>query len=173
MTAVPRVKEKYILAGCCNPVPDAKIVGYFSHDDFLKVHDAGCSNLDKVEAERLVMLEWQEILAPIEDLPDVDISELDELDFAILKHHREYGIDYSLVVARKLVIDKETAFERHRKLRDLRLIERIDARMVQYRKGIVDNRWIKHRNHTYYGLTSRGERSLDYYESQRNRNEGS
>jgi len=35
---------------------------------------------------------------------------------------------------------------------------------MQYRKGIVDNKWVKHRNHTYYKLTEKGTKYLDYFE---------
>jgi len=33
--------------------------------------------------------------------------------------------------------------------------------MIRYRKGIVDGKWIKHRHHTYYALTQKGNRVLD------------
>ncbi|MFH2049803.1 MAG: DUF2250 domain-containing protein, partial [bacterium] len=76
---------------------------------------------------------------------------------------REYGVDYSLVVARKLNIPKQAAFDCHKKLREMGLLERVKPLIIQYRKGIVDNKWIKHRNHTYYDLTDKGKSYLDCY----------
>ena len=60
-------------------------------------------------------------------------------------------------------LDKQTVFDRHRKLREMGLLERVTATMVRYRKGIVDNKWIKHRNHTYFDLTDRGRKYLHHY----------
>ena len=48
-------------------------------------------------------------------------------------------------------------------MREMGLLERVEPLIIQYRKGIVDNKWIKHRNHTYYGLTSKGESYLRYH----------
>jgi predicted transcriptional regulator len=78
------------------------------------------------------------------------------------------GIDYSLMVAAELRIEPQTAFERHDKLRRLGLIQRVNAVMVQYRKGIAKNKWIKHRNHTYYDLTEKGKKYYRYFK-ERNR----
>ena len=89
---------------------------------------------------------------------------LRKVDFAGLKHHLDYGFDYSLVLAKKLNIDKQEAFNLHKKLRELGLIERVEPKIIQYRKGIVDNKWIKHRNHTYYNLTDKGTKYLEYSE---------
>ncbi|MBD3404228.1 DUF2250 domain-containing protein [candidate division GN15 bacterium] len=152
----PRLKEPYVRARCCRPSPPDAIVGYYSHDNVLKVHDAACANLAKAERQRLVTLVWDDILAPDDDGPGEDFADLDATDFAILAHHRDLGIDYSLKVAAKLNIDKQLAFDRHRKLRDMGLLQRVEPVMVQYRKGVVDNKWIKHRNHTYYELTDKG-----------------
>ena len=159
-----QLKENYILANCCHPEPPERLIGYFSHDGMLKVHRDTCPNLNKADQGRLVELEWSEILAPEAFEPDQDFSTLDATDFAVLGHHRDLGIDYSLKLARDLNISKETAFECHRKLRDMGLLERVEPTMVQYRKGVVDNKWIKHRNHTYYDLTDKGRAYLMYYE---------
>ena len=51
-------------------------------------------------------------------------------------------------------------FVRHRRLRDPGLLRRVQPRIIQYRKGIVDGTWIKHRNHTCYGLTDMGKAVL-------------
>jgi len=159
-----QLKENYILANCCHPRPPEPLIGYFSHDGVLKVHKEDCPNLQHTDRERLVGLKWAEILAPETFQPDDDFDELDETDFGVLRHHGNLGIDYSLKLARDLNIAKETAFERHRKLSDMGLIERVEPTMVQYRKGVVDHKWIKHRNHTYYDLTPKGKSYLEYHE---------
>ncbi len=163
MTASPKLKDDYILANCCRPELSDRIVGYYSHVKVLKVHRVDCANLQKVAAARLVVLVWDEILAPPDFRPDDDYAELDETDFAVLEHHERLGIDYSLKMARDVEITKEKAFDRHHKLRDLGLLERVDATMVQYRKNVVAHKWIKHRNHTYYDLTDKGRGYLAYF----------
>lgn len=160
-----RIKEDYSLSKCCSPEPNDPITGYYSYDAVIKVHKVDCPNLQSVEPERLLTLKWNDLLIEKESFqPESDYSSLEEIDFLILQHHKEYGIDYSLVVARKLTIPKQEAFDRHKKLKELELIQRVDATMVQYRKGIVDNKWIKHRNHTYYDLTEKGNNYLTYYQ---------
>jgi len=156
----PRLKEKYTIARCCLPAREQEIVGYFSFDDFIKVHRSDCANLAKVDPTRLVALEWDDILSDPEPGPVAETEELDEIDIAILRHHRDYDIDYSLKVARVLGIERQAAFERHQKLRNLGLLERVEALMVRYRKNITRNKWIKHRNHTYYRLTAKGSACL-------------
>jgi len=163
MIDTPLLKEKYMLAKCCRPHPDEAIVGYFSHDDVIKVHRRGCANLSKTETERLIALKWRDILRQTPTGPGQDYSELDETDFAVLKHHRDYDIDYSLMVAKMLRLPRREAFERHQKLRNLDLLERVDAVMVRYRKTTARNKWIKHRNHTYYRLTEKGSHYLDFW----------
>ena len=157
------MKEPYILARCCNPQLSDALVGYHSFETAIKVHRADCVNLSRTDPERLVRLSWSEIQAPEEFHPGDDYRELDTVDFTVLEHHDRMGLDYSLVVARAVQISKSEAFERHRKLCDLGLIERVDKVMIRYRKGVVDNKWIKHRNHTYYDLTNRGRAYLAYF----------
>ena len=158
-----KLQEKYILAKCCSPQLSDDIVGYFSFDDFIKVHRQDCPNLKKAESERLIMLKWNDILAPEEFEPDNDYNDLHPEDFKILQHHRDYGVDYSLKVANMLHLPKQTVFDSHKKMRDMELLIRVEPTMIQYRKGVVDNKWIKHRNHTYYELTDKGNQYLDYY----------
>ncbi len=161
----PRLKEDYTLARCCSPTPPEPIVGYYSWDNVLKVHRVDCESLARVEPDRLVTLEWDDILADPEPTPDpVVIDEIDAQDLAILKHHRAYGIDYSLKVARMLGLEKQKVFDIHQKLRDMELLERVEPRIVQYRKGHVKGKWIKHRNHTYYDLTDKGRLYLEHLE---------
>ncbi len=169
MTDTPRLKEDYILSKCCTPGIGDDITGYYSYNNILKVHRCDCPNLNKAEPERLVKLSWDDILlSETDDTPDDDYTTLDITDFRILEHHARYGVDYSHVVARKLNLSKETAFERHNKLRSMGLLTRVEPRIIQYRKGIVDNKWIKHRNHTYYDLTEKGRRYLQFYQSDSN-----
>lgn len=163
MSDIP-IKDNYSLSNCCTPVPDDEISGYYSHDNVIKVHKKTCENLKNVPSERLLSLLWNDILTVIKIFtPDKDFKTLDNTDFLILKHHADYGIDYSHVVARRIHIAKQEAFNRHKRLRDLGLIERVEPKIVQYRKGIVDNKWIKHRNHTYYDLTEKGNAYLAFY----------
>ena len=163
-----KLQEKYILSKCCSPSPGNEIVGYFSHDDLIKVHAKDCPNLAKADPSRVVSLKWDEIRSAETSEPKQDYEQLEGTDFDILKHHRDYDIDYSLKVARVLNIDKQEAFNRHQKLREMGLLERVDALMVQYRKKVADNKWIKHRNHTYYRLTDKGGRYLEYYLNRKN-----
>ena len=164
-----RLKEQYTLARCCSPSRDDRIVGYYSHDRFLKVHRHDCPSFSKVDPARLVPLSWDDILEHDESPPEVDYNDLDSDDIAVLGHHLEYGIDYSLKVAQVLGLDKQAAFDRHHKLRGLGLLQRVEPRIVQYRKGIVDNKWIKHRNHTYYDLTPKGKSCIELYRNAGNR----
>ncbi len=161
-----RLKEDYMLAKCCRPRPDEKIRGYCSHDSLIKVHKSGCPNLAKAEPGRLVHLEWEEIIAPPSFRPGLDYEKLDQVDFRILKHHSKIGVDYSLKVARVLHLDRQTVFDCHDKLHKMGLVQRVEARMIQYRKNIVKGKWIKHRNHTYYDLTEKGYRYLDFHDEQ-------
>lgn len=163
MAAPPKLKDKYTLARCCRPSPEDSIIGYYSFDDVLKVHAVNCPNLNKADPERLVKLIWSDILAEPEPAPENDYNELEATDFAVLRHHRDYDIDYSLKVAAVLRIDKQEAFDRHKKLTESGLLERVPAVMVRYRKNTAPNKWIKHRNHTYYRLTAKGRRYLEHW----------
>ncbi|UCC44302.1 MAG: DUF2250 domain-containing protein [Candidatus Zixiibacteriota bacterium] len=148
-------------------MPDKPIIGYHSYEKVLRVHLEGCPSLLKVAPERLVHLNWADILADDLFRPEKDYETLDPLDFRVLQHHREYGIDYTLVVARAVGMTKQQAFDCHHKLRELGLLQRVNARIVQYRKGIAEHKWIKHRNHTYYEITDKGQKYLDYHLSRR------
>lgn len=163
----PRLKEGYRLAGCCSPRPDDSIRGYFSYDNVIVVHKASCLNLAGTDQARLLSLSWEEISERNEDEPEEDFYQLDKLDFDILKHHEEMGVDYSLMVASILNIEPDQAFERHKKLKALKLLKRVEKVMIRYRTNIVDNKWIKHRNHTYYQITPKGEKYLEFFLSQK------
>lgn len=155
------LKEDYILAKCCNPVESDSIIGYYSFDNFIKVHKADCPNVNITDQERLMTLQWPDIIITDVFVPESDYKELDEIDFMVMNHHKIYGVDYSLKVAAMLSIDKKAVFDSHKKLRGMKIIERVKALMIQYRKGIAKNKWIKHRNHTYYNLTDKGKKYLE------------
>lgn len=157
------LKREYILANCCKPTRGDKIIGYYSFNNVLKVHKTDCPSLLKADPARLVRLDWNDILAPENFRPESDFAELTELDFKILKHHMDWGVDYSLKVAAMHHLEKQTVFDIHLKLREMGLLNRVRPVMMQYRKGIAKNKWIKHRNHTYYELTDKGRDYLDYY----------
>ncbi len=156
-------KDSYILARCCSPQDGDSLTGYYSHDNIIKVHKSDCPNLSGADPESLITLVWTDIMQSGDSRPDKDYSLLDEIDFRILAHHQKMGIDYSLAVAAILNLDGKTVFDRHRRLRQMALLERVQPVMVQYRKNIVNNKWIKHRNHTYYDLTSKGRNYLKYH----------
>jgi hypothetical protein len=157
-----RIREQYLLANCCNPSPETAIVGYHSHADCIKIHTADCRNLAGLEQERLIPLDWNDVIVREEFVPDDLYRSLEDDDFRILIWHLEVGLDYSLQVAHSLRMDPKVVFNRHAKLRELGLLTRVPKVMIQYRKGIVDNKWIKHRNHTYYNLTDRGRQFAKY-----------
>lgn len=167
MTEPIRLKEKYQLAKCCQPARSGPITGYFSFDDIIKVHASSCPNLEKAPPDRLVRLDWSEVLAPDEFRPDERYDQLGPNDFMILEHHDRMGVDYSLKVAADLNLPKQELFERHKRLREMKLLERVEPVMIRYRKGIVPNKWIKHRNHTYYELTQTGKKLLEYHRKNR------
>jgi hypothetical protein len=166
-----KVNDGYKLARCCSPQPPERIAGYFSHNNLIVVHRSDCPNLLKVEPERLLSLSWDEISKREKGEPEEDYLKLDLLDFGILRHHQEMGIDYSLVVAESLKVDLQQMFERHRKLRNMKLLRRVERVMIRYRKNIVKNKWIKHRNHTYYEITPKGRRYLEHFVSQHDKPE--
>jgi hypothetical protein len=160
--------EGYKRANCCKPEPNDPISGYYSYNNEMIVHKSDCLNLQKVEEARRIKLKWADILDDEPAAPDEDFYELDELDFKILNHHKIYGVDYSLKVAGVLHADKKSVFESHSRLREMNLLERVKKLIIQYRKGIVDNKWIKHRNHTYYELTEKGKLYLEYHQQNKN-----
>jgi hypothetical protein len=161
----------YKLAKCCSPQVGERIVGYFKEDGVIAVHRSGCPSVQNVRSERLLEVTWQDIQAEaakvsVEEI-DPTVSGLDETDYLILKHHQELGIDYSIMVADTLGIPLEEAHKRHRKLRELGGLKRVEKLMIQYRKNIVKGKWMKHRNHTYYELTPKGERWIRWFEKNR------
>lgn len=161
------LKAGYKVARCCCPKPNDPIIGYHSHEKVVVVHGSSCDNLNKVESKRLIQVSWADILEKEKDTPGSDYHELDEVDFRMLQHHKRMGVDYSLMVANILSINPEEAFVRHKKLRAAKLLRRVQKVMIRYRENVVDSKWIKHRNHTYYQITPKGERYLDFFISKK------
>lgn len=164
------IELTYKIAKCCTPQEGNPITGYFKEDGTIAVHDATCSTVQDLRTERLLKVTWNEIRAT-EAPPDSialpsEFAELDETDYFILKHHQELGMDYSIVVAETLRIPLEEMHQRHRKLRNMGGLKRVEGRIIHYRKNIVKGKWIKHRNHTYYELTSEGRTWIQAFENQ-------
>jgi len=162
---------RYHLSKCCNPQLGDEIIGYFRGDRAFSVHRVDCPNLRGVPQGRLVEMTWEEIEGkgveePIDDL----FFDLEDQDFRILHHFKVYSLDYAYPVSQKTGIRLQETFRRLRRLRELGAIGRVSRLMIQYRKGIVRRKWIKHRNHTYYTLTSLGEKMLAYREKGRDDN---
>jgi hypothetical protein len=158
----------YKLAQCCAPEAKEGIIGYFREDGTITVHRSDCASVQHLRLERLLEVTWEEIHAaetPSEtETADLTFDQLDEVDYLILKHHQEFGLDYSIVVSEMLGLPLEETHKRHRKLRELGGLKRVERRMIQYRKNIVKGKWIKHRNHTYYELTPKGDRWVRSFE---------
>ncbi|RKU37541.1 hypothetical protein C6495_01905 [Candidatus Poribacteria bacterium] len=157
----------YKIAKCCAPQPETPVIGYFKEDSTITVHHAECSAVKSLRAERLLKVSWQEIRAaevPHEIPLAPEFAELDETDYFVLKHHQEFGMDYSIVVAEALQIPLDEMHRRHRKLRALGGLKRVEGRIIHYRKNIVKGKWIKHRNHTYYELTPDGKTWIEAFE---------
>lgn len=157
----------YQIAKCCTPQPETPVIGYFKENGTITVHHAACASVQDLRTERLLKVSWQEIQAaevPPEAPLAPEFDELDETDYFVLKHHQEFGMDYSIVVAETLQIPLEEMHRRHRKLRDLGGLKRVEGRIIHYRKNIVKGKWIKHRNHTYYELTPDGKTWIEAFE---------
>ncbi len=48
----------YHLAGCCNPIPGEAIIGVVTRGKGIKIHRQECQNLEKVECDRLIPVNW-------------------------------------------------------------------------------------------------------------------
>ena len=159
----------YKLAQCCSPEAEESIIGYFKEDGTVTVHWSDCASVQQLRLERLLEVTWSEIHAaekPTDiETEDSTFDKLDEVDYLILKHHQEFGLDYSIVVSDMLGLPLEETQKRHRKLRELGGLKRVEKRIIQYRKNIVKGKWIKHRNHTYYELTPKGDRWIRLFEA--------
>ena len=161
----------YHLSKCCNPQKGDRIIGYFREDKTFSVHRLDCPNLSQIPPQRLVEITWEEIEGQKDEEPvDALFFDLDDQDFRILYHFKVYGLDYAYPIYQKTGIGLQETFRKLRRLRELGTIARVPKVMIQYRKGIVDGKWIKHRNHTYYDLTPLGEKMIAYREKGRGEN---
>ena len=91
----------YKLAQCCSPETGEGIIGYFKEDGTVAVHRSDCASVPRLRSERLLEVTWEEIHAA-ETSSDIEtedptVDQLDETDYLILKHHQEFGLDYSIV----------------------------------------------------------------------------
>ncbi len=159
---------KYKLSNCCSPVLGDTIVGYLKDSGEISVHKEVCQNITNLQAERILHITWEDIQDyknyDAEEKIDEDFYLLEDVDYRILKHHQQMGIDYSIAVARDVGIPLEDCFKAHRNLKDMNFLKRVEKVMIRYRKNTVKHKWIKHRNHTYYELTEKGEKFIEFYE---------
>ncbi|MEI8172317.1 MAG: bifunctional (p)ppGpp synthetase/guanosine-3',5'-bis(diphosphate) 3'-pyrophosphohydrolase [Deltaproteobacteria bacterium] len=56
LTGIEDVMVRY--ARCCHPIPGDEILGYISRGRGLTVHTANCMNVEEVDTERIVDVEW-------------------------------------------------------------------------------------------------------------------
>jgi len=57
--------HKYVIAGCCNPIPGDSVVGFMASDGTIAIHKKSCPVANNVAAkhgDRIVMPKWDEAL---------------------------------------------------------------------------------------------------------------
>jgi GTP diphosphokinase / guanosine-3',5'-bis(diphosphate) 3'-diphosphatase len=54
---MPNVMLKF--ARCCEPLPGEEIIGYVTHGRGITIHAARCSNIRKMERERIIRADWE------------------------------------------------------------------------------------------------------------------
>ncbi len=91
-------------------------------------------------------------------------DELKEIELKILKYHKLMGADYSKLISHRFGISLNEAMEIHKNLFDLGFLEKVSGRIVNYHTNVKRLKTIKHRNHTYYVLSRKGELFLREYE---------
>ena len=96
-----------------------------------------------------------------EDFSQLDLS---DIELKVLKYHEVMGADYSKLISHRLGLKLCEAMELHRKLYRLGLLERVTGRIVDYHTNLKRRKTIKHRNHTYYALSKKGDHLLREYE---------
>ena len=75
-----RLREGYLIVNCFRPESGDSIIGYYSHENYIKGHRATCRNLDKAEKERLIYLSWAEIIAGEKYTVALSTAALDKID---------------------------------------------------------------------------------------------
>lgn len=91
--------------------------------------------------------------------------ELSELELRILKYHKIMGPDYSKLISYRFHITLQEAFDIHKKLFDIGLLEKVSAPIINYHSKDKRLKTLKHRNHTYYELSRLGKLLLRDYEN--------
>lgn len=87
------------LAGCCNPIPGEAIIGVVTRMRGITIHQQGCPNVDRVEGERLIPVNWNATNSETRRAPtytvQVQIEALDRVGVLkdILLHLSEHGIN--------------------------------------------------------------------------------
>ena len=82
----------------------------------------------------------------------------DALDLEILAYLRQLGPDYAKLLSFRFARPLEEMRARLEALLAAGLIERVEGRIVKYYHRRV--KAVKHRNHTYFGLSRAGEHLL-------------
>ncbi len=90
--------------------------------------------------------------------------ELSDLELRILKYHKIMGPDYSKLISHRFYISLQEAFDIHRRLLSLGLLEKVSAPIINYHSKEKRLKTYKHRNHTYYELSRIGKLFLREYE---------
>lgn len=96
----------YRLAKCCSPQVGDSIIGYFKVEGTIAVHRSDCASVQHLRLERLLDVTWPEIKSAQAqsdvEVQDSTLDQLDDTDYFLLKHHQEFGVDYSIVVSETL-----------------------------------------------------------------------
>ncbi len=90
--------------------------------------------------------------------------ELSELELNILKYHKIMGPDYSKLISHRFHITLQEAFDIHKRLLNIGLLEKVTAPIINYHSKDKRLKSMKHRNHTYYDLSRTGKLLLREYE---------
>ncbi|BBJ27482.1 DUF2250 domain-containing protein [Athalassotoga saccharophila] len=93
-----------------------------------------------------------------------EFNKLSEIEIKILKYHKLMGADYSKLISHRFGIKLCEAMAIHKKLFDLGFLEKVSGSIIDYHTNIKRLKTIKHRNHTYYVLSRKGELCLREYE---------
>ncbi|EFS00039.1 GTP diphosphokinase, partial [Listeria seeligeri FSL N1-067] len=62
------------LSRCCNPVPGDEIVGYITKGRGISIHRQDCPNVQAIEAERLIEVDWEDADSQAKNDYNVDIE---------------------------------------------------------------------------------------------------